>query len=62
MVMAKVATGQAATIDPITSGVAGLIYKVYPNPVSKMAFVNLTSPENAHVVEVCNSIENPRVF
>jgi hypothetical protein len=60
MVLAKAVSSHAATLDAPagnTGGSSGLVYKVYPNPVSTMAFVSLTSPEDAHVmVEVYNSI------
>lgn len=37
--------------------VAGFIYKVYPNPVNTVAFVDLSSPVSAHVeVSICNSM------
>jgi hypothetical protein len=40
-----------------TSGAAGFIYKIYPNPVNTTASVDLNSPERTHVsVEVYNSV------
>jgi hypothetical protein len=60
MVVAKPTTGHSATMDMSSgsaSGVSGLTYKVYPNPMSTTALVNLSSPDRAHVsVEVYNSV------
>ena len=60
MVVGKPINGQAAAPDASAgnaNGSAGLTCKVYPNPVSTIALVNLTSPEKTQVtVEVYNSI------
>jgi hypothetical protein len=59
-VVAKATTGHSSSLDMSTgstSGAAGLTYKVYPNPVSTSAFVDLNSPERTHVsVEVYNTV------
>jgi hypothetical protein len=62
MVVPKATTGHSATLDMptgsgSTSGVAGLTYKIYPNPVNTTASVDLNSPEKTHVsVEVYNTV------
>jgi len=54
----KATTGHAASLDTPAGSAAGAItYKIYPNPVNTTAFVELNSPQRAHVsVEVYNSV------
>ena len=60
-VIRKATNGHAATLD-VSGGSAtglssGLIYKVYPNPASSTAFVELQVPGSDHVsVEVYNGV------
>jgi len=60
-VVRKVTSGTAANMGSTGTGsaapVAGFTYKVYPNPVSSAAFVDLSSPVSAHVeVSLYNSM------
>lgn len=56
----KPITGYAATLSAPagnTGGTEDLAYKIYPNPVNTTAFVELNSPQRAHVtVEVYNGV------
>jgi len=56
----KAVTGHAATLGTPTDNTGGtpdLTYKIYPNPVNTTAFVELNSPQRAHVsVEVYNGV------
>jgi len=56
----KAVNGHAVTLDGAggsTAGVSGLTYKVYPNPASRTAVVELNVPEKGHVsVEVYNGV------
>ncbi|MDO6429445.1 T9SS type A sorting domain-containing protein [Flavitalea sp. BT771] len=61
MIAPKTATGHAASLQDgaaaNTAGVSGLTYKVYPNPVSGAAYVNLNAPQKGHVsVAVYNGL------
>jgi len=53
----KAANGHAATLDASGGSVSGLTYRVYPNPVSGIAVVELSVPASDHVsVEVYNGV------